>query len=102
MCVTFIPLASTCKTLWFISLHLALFFLNYCLSADVERAASLPELTPAQRNKLRHLSIISLASNLKVLIHSFLSAFSFRKVNGNVVIKLLKKSNFCSCIAKAP
>ncbi|XP_038850075.1 COP9 signalosome complex subunit 7b-like isoform X2 [Salvelinus namaycush] len=30
-----------------------------------ERAASLPELTPAQRNKLRHLSIISLASNLK-------------------------------------
>ncbi|KAL0984710.1 hypothetical protein UPYG_G00145700 [Umbra pygmaea] len=31
-----------------------------------ERAASLPELTPAQRNKLRHLSIISLASNLKV------------------------------------
>ncbi|XP_061919831.1 COP9 signalosome complex subunit 7a isoform X2 [Entelurus aequoreus] len=30
-----------------------------------EREASLPELTPAQRNKLRHLSIISLASNLK-------------------------------------
>ncbi|MEQ2270629.1 COP9 signalosome complex subunit 7b [Xenotaenia resolanae] len=39
-----------------------------------ERAASLPELTPAQRNKLRHLSIISLASNLKV--HYF-SSFSF-------------------------
>lgn len=41
------------------------------LSAAVERAGSLPELTPAQRNKLRHLSIISLASNLKVLVHSF-------------------------------
>uniref|UniRef100_A0A3Q3F4F6 COP9 constitutive photomorphogenic homolog subunit 7A n=1 Tax=Labrus bergylta TaxID=56723 RepID=A0A3Q3F4F6_9LABR len=37
-----------------------------------ERAASLPELTPAQRNKLRHLSIISLASNLKCLPYSLL------------------------------
>lgn len=37
----------------------------------LERAASLPELTPAQKNKLRHLSIISLASNLKVVIHLF-------------------------------
>uniref|UniRef100_A0A3B5ARK0 COP9 signalosome subunit 7A n=1 Tax=Stegastes partitus TaxID=144197 RepID=A0A3B5ARK0_9TELE len=34
--------------------------------------ASLPELTPAQRNKLRHLSIISLASNLKCLPYSLL------------------------------
>ncbi|KAG1947722.1 COP9 signalosome complex subunit 7a [Pimephales promelas] len=37
-----------------------------------ERAASLPELTPAQKNKLRHLSIISLASNLKCLPYSLL------------------------------
>uniref|UniRef100_A0A8B9HP68 PCI domain-containing protein n=1 Tax=Astyanax mexicanus TaxID=7994 RepID=A0A8B9HP68_ASTMX len=37
-----------------------------------ERAASLPELTPSQRNKLRHLSIISLASNLKCLPYSLL------------------------------
>uniref|UniRef100_A0A672MF07 COP9 signalosome subunit 7B n=1 Tax=Sinocyclocheilus grahami TaxID=75366 RepID=A0A672MF07_SINGR len=36
------------------------------------RAASLPELTPAQKNKLRHLSIISLASNLKCLPYSLL------------------------------
>uniref|UniRef100_A0A3B3ZJB2 PCI domain-containing protein n=1 Tax=Periophthalmus magnuspinnatus TaxID=409849 RepID=A0A3B3ZJB2_9GOBI len=36
------------------------------------KAASLPELTPAQRNKLRHLSIISLASNLKCLPYSLL------------------------------
>ncbi|MCI4374746.1 hypothetical protein PGIGA_G00009600 [Pangasianodon gigas] len=37
-----------------------------------ERAASLPELTPSQKNKLRHLSIISLASNLKCLPYSLL------------------------------
>ncbi|XP_006642463.1 COP9 signalosome complex subunit 7a [Lepisosteus oculatus] len=37
-----------------------------------ENAASLPELTPAQKNKLRHLSIISLASNLKCLPYSLL------------------------------
>ena len=46
-------------------------FLSLCVSSAYsllpsERAASLPELTPAQKNKLRHLSIISLASNLKV------------------------------------
>lgn len=49
------------------------FYLFFCVllfsSAAAERAASLPELTPAQRNKLRHLSIISLASNLKVQVH---------------------------------
>ncbi|XP_070299936.1 COP9 signalosome complex subunit 7a [Salvelinus sp. IW2-2015] len=42
-----------------------------------ERAASLPELTPAQRNKLRHLSIISLASNLKVEYHPFIWTAEF-------------------------
>lgn len=57
----------TYTLLWHIfpSVNLS-FFYNWCVSAAAERAASLPELTPAQRNKLRHLSIISLASNLKV------------------------------------
>lgn len=52
----------------FLFLTVSLFSLS-ALVRCVERAASLPELTPAQRNKLRHLSIISLASNLKVLVH---------------------------------
>ncbi|MBN3299687.1 CSN7A protein, partial [Amia calva] len=37
-----------------------------------ENAATLPELTPAQKNKLRHLSIISLAANLKCRPYSLL------------------------------
>lgn len=53
-------------------------FIFIYLSFALERAASLPELTPAQRNKLRHLSIISLASNLKVHIHYFLFAVLHR------------------------
>lgn len=62
-----------CLTL--IKWHLHAAWLFPVLFAE-ERAASLPELTPAQRNKLRHLSIISLASNLKVLVHSFHVQFS--------------------------
>lgn len=46
-------------------------YVNLMHVCHLERAASLPELTPAQKNKLRHLSIISLASNLKVVIHLF-------------------------------
>lgn len=49
-------------------------FLSFCLS---ERASSLPELTPSQKNKLRHLSIISLASNLKVHFNSTQVLFLF-------------------------
>lgn len=67
------------------------FFLFMFLSAAVERAASLPELTPAQRNKLRHLSIISLASNLKVLGHSF----HFAGFTETVQMKC-NTSHFCS------
>lgn len=55
------------------SLAVCFFSLSVCgMLILSERAASLPELTPAQRNKLRHLSIISLASNLKVEYHPFI------------------------------
>ncbi|XP_028665748.1 COP9 signalosome complex subunit 7a [Erpetoichthys calabaricus] len=37
-----------------------------------ENASSLPELSEAQKNKLRHLSIVSLAANLKCLPYSLL------------------------------
>ncbi len=46
-------------------------YVNLMYVCHLEREASLPELTPAQKNKLRHLSIISLASNLKVVINPF-------------------------------
>lgn len=51
------------RTFFLVKDSVFIMFLCFCLS---ERAASLPELTPSQKNKLRHLSIISLASNLKV------------------------------------
>lgn len=50
---------------------MVIMYVNLMYVCHLERAASLPELTPAQKNKLRHLSIISLASNLKVVIHPF-------------------------------
>lgn len=37
-------------------------------------AANLPPLTEAQKNKLRHLSVVTLAAKIKVVALSFLSS----------------------------
>uniref|UniRef100_A0A672MAX8 COP9 signalosome subunit 7B n=1 Tax=Sinocyclocheilus grahami TaxID=75366 RepID=A0A672MAX8_SINGR len=54
------------------AVRMVIMYVNLMYVCHLERAASLPELTPAQKNKLRHLSIISLASNLKCLPYSLL------------------------------
>lgn len=60
-------------------------------------AGNLPPLTEAQKNKLRHLSVVTLASKLKVAYLSFPCLFCslFLEVLWNWVSKECKETNEC-------
>lgn len=47
------------------------FFFCFCFGLRAAEVGNLPPLTEAQKNKLRHLSVVTLASKLKVAYLSF-------------------------------